>query len=80
VGGLPDLIDDGVHGLLVRRRDPGALAAAIARLLRDPELRERLGEAGRKRQAAEFDVRALVRRLEALYVELLAKKRRIRST
>jgi glycosyltransferase involved in cell wall biosynthesis len=80
VGGTPDLIDDGVHGLLVRRRDPGALAAAVARLLRDPELRERLGEAGRKRQAAEFDVRALVRRLEALYVELLAKKRRIRST
>ncbi|MDX6452926.1 MAG: hypothetical protein QOH16_2975 [Gaiellaceae bacterium] len=80
VGGTPDLIDDGIHGLLVRRRDPGALAAAVARLLRDPELRERLGEAGRKRQAAEFDVRALVRRLEALYVELLAKKRRIRST
>jgi glycosyltransferase involved in cell wall biosynthesis len=80
VGGTPDLIDDGVHGLLVRRRDPGALAAAVARLLRDPELRERLGEAGRKRQAAEFDVRALVRRLEALYVELLAKKRRIRSS
>jgi glycosyltransferase involved in cell wall biosynthesis len=80
VGGTPDLIDDGVHGLLVRRRDPEALAAAIARLLRDPELCQRLGEAGRKRQAAEFDVRALVRRLEALYVELLAKKRRIRSS
>jgi glycosyltransferase involved in cell wall biosynthesis len=80
VGGTPDLIDDGVHGLLVPRRDHAAIASAVASLLRDPALRARLGEAGRARQAAEFDVRVLVRRLEALYVELLEKKRRIRST
>ena len=35
-GGVPDLIDEGVEGLLVPRRDPAALAAALARLLRDP--------------------------------------------
>jgi len=79
VGGTPDIIDDGVHGLLVPRRDPRALADAIGRLLDEPALRDRLGAAGRERQAAEFDVRVLVRRLEGLYVELLEKKRKIRS-
>lgn len=80
VGGTPDLIEDGVHGLLVPRRDPQALADAVGRLLRDSELRERLAGAARERQASEFDVRVLVRRLEELYVELLEKKRRIRSS
>jgi glycosyltransferase involved in cell wall biosynthesis len=74
VGGTPDLIEDGVHGLLVPPRNPPALAAAIRRLLDDPALRARLGAAARERQRAELDLDVFVRRLEELYAELLSKK------
>jgi glycosyltransferase involved in cell wall biosynthesis len=49
VGGLLDLVEDGVTGLLVPPRDPAALRAALERLLGDPALRERLGAAARER-------------------------------
>lgn len=48
VGGLPEIVTDGVDGLLVPPEDPAALAAAIARLLGDADLRARLGTAGRQ--------------------------------
>ena len=70
VGGVPDLIEDGVHGLLVPPHDPGALAGAIDRLLDDRALAQRLGQAARQRQRAEYDLDVVVRRLERLYVEL----------
>jgi glycosyltransferase involved in cell wall biosynthesis len=47
VGGIPDLVEDGVTGLLVEPRDAGGLRAALERLLADPALRVRMGEAGR---------------------------------
>jgi glycosyltransferase involved in cell wall biosynthesis len=70
VGGIPELIGDGVHGLLVEPRDPPALAAALARLLGDPRLGKQLGSQARERQLAEFGIDAMVRRFEDLYVEL----------
>lgn len=75
VGGVPDLIEDGVHGLLVDRGDHRAVAAAVGQLLSDPALAARLAEAGRERRRAEFDVDVTVRRLEQLYLELLARKK-----
>jgi glycosyltransferase involved in cell wall biosynthesis len=75
VGGVPELIEDGVHGLLVEPRDPEALAGAIRRLLEDRALALRLGQAASERQRAEFDLDVVVRRLEALYLELYEKKR-----
>lgn len=74
VGGLPDLIVDGEQGLLVPRRDPDALAGAISRLLEDAALRERMGESGRARRDAEFDLDRMVRRVEDLYLELLERR------
>jgi glycosyltransferase involved in cell wall biosynthesis len=71
VGGIPELVQDGVHGLLVPPRDPAALAAAINRLLDDRELASRLGEAARARQRSEFDLSVVVGRLEDIYVKLL---------
>ena len=56
ISGIPELIEDGVTGLLVAPDDPAALAAAIERLLGDAALRRRLGEAGRKKVC---DTRAL---------------------
>ena len=51
VGGVPDLIDDGVHGRLVEPQDPDAFAAAIADLLRDPAKARRWASARRSAAA-----------------------------
>jgi glycosyltransferase involved in cell wall biosynthesis len=72
VGGVPELIGDGDHGVLVAPGDPGSLCSGIAKLLDDRELAGRLGAAARARQAAQFDLGDLIGRVEALYDELLA--------
>jgi glycosyltransferase involved in cell wall biosynthesis len=76
VGGIPDLIDEGVEGLLVEPGDPEGLAEAIGRLLDAPEEAQRMGERGRERRRREFDIDVMVRNLENLYLELYAKTRR----
>lgn len=53
-GGIPEVVEDGVTGILVPPGDPQALAEAIVRLLREPELRVRMGQAGRARVLARF--------------------------
>jgi glycosyltransferase involved in cell wall biosynthesis len=70
--GLPEAVEDGVTGLLVPASDPDALAAALGRLLADPGLRRRLGEAGRQRVAQRFDLAANVARLRALFAPWMA--------
>ena len=72
VGGLPDLIEHGVHGLLVEPRDPDGLAASIAELLRDPDRAVAMGARGRERRRNEFDIELTVNRLQELYEELWA--------
>ncbi len=74
VGGVPDLIEPGVHGLLVPPGDPSALAGAISELLRDPERARTMGARGQERRRREFDIDVLVHRLEDLYLELLAER------
>lgn len=74
VGGIPDLIEDGVDGLLVEPHDPGRLAAAIATLLRSPDRSTGMGARARARQVREFSIDAVARRVEALYDELLHDK------
>jgi glycosyltransferase involved in cell wall biosynthesis len=73
VGGLPDMIVPDVTGLLVPRRDPPALANALLELLRDPERGRAMGRRGRARRRSEFDLDAVVGRVEALYTELLQR-------
>ena len=60
VGGIPEVIDDGTTGVLVPARDPAALAAAIVRLLKDPPLRERMGQAGLARVSDSFSVETMI--------------------
>lgn len=56
VSGIPELIEDGVHGLLVPERDPEALADAIERAVTDGELRRQMARAGRERVKREFNL------------------------
>jgi len=79
VGGVPELIEDGVHGLLVPPRDPDALAQGIRRLLEDRALALRLGGAARERQRANYDLDVVIQRLENLYLELYEASRRARQ-
>jgi glycosyltransferase involved in cell wall biosynthesis len=74
VGGLQEVVADGVTGLLVAPADPAALAAALARILGDPELGRRMGRAGRARAEAMFSRPAMVSQMQALYRRLLAAR------
>ena len=69
VGGIPDMIEDGVSGLLVPPGDEAALTAAIVALLGDPARRRALGQAARERVAARFTLTEQVSRLTALIEE-----------
>lgn len=71
VGGLVEVVQHEKHGLVVQPGDYRGLAGAIVRLLQDPDLRRRFGEAGRRR-AADFDIRRAVSRIEQVYDEVLA--------
>jgi glycosyltransferase involved in cell wall biosynthesis len=66
-GGIPEVIEDAVTGLLVPPRDHDAMADAIVALLRDPERRTRMGAAGRARVVSAFSVDALVQRTIRVY-------------
>jgi len=67
VGGNIDAVADGETGLLVRPKDPVALAAAILRLAKDPQLCRRLGQAARLRVQRHFSLDACVTRYERMY-------------
>jgi glycosyltransferase involved in cell wall biosynthesis len=78
VGGVPELIEDGVSGLLVQPGDPGGLALALRRVLDDRELAASLGRAAQERQRADYDLDVVVGRLEELYLELAGAARAAR--
>jgi glycosyltransferase involved in cell wall biosynthesis len=71
VGGNPEVIEDGVTGLLVPPRDVAALARGICLLLENRMLAARLGEAGRQRVAQHFSLARMVGESERLYMRLL---------
>jgi glycosyltransferase involved in cell wall biosynthesis len=76
VGGVPDVVQEGDDGFLV---EPGAtddLADRLALLARDPALRERMGEAGRRRVLPRYAVERLVDDVDRLYRSLLSSARR----
>ena len=64
VGGIPEMIEDGVTGLLVPPHDAAALAAAIVRLLRDHPLADMLGRAGHDLVHDRFCIELMVRAVE----------------
>lgn len=70
VGGVRELVEDGVTGIVVPPDDPGAMAAAIAKVISDDTLRVAMGAAGAARIAARFSADGVARRLVDLYGEL----------
>jgi glycosyltransferase involved in cell wall biosynthesis len=71
VGGMPEIVRHGETGLLVPPGDPQALAAATLTLLADPATRQAMGEAGRRRVEERFGLPEHLRRLEAIYADVL---------
>jgi glycosyltransferase involved in cell wall biosynthesis len=71
VGGLNELVEDGVTGFLVPPRDARELADRIDRLLRSSELRMRMGAAARARASAMFSREQMVETIEGVYRQLL---------
>ena len=76
VGGTVEAVEPERTGILVPPRDSAALAAAIARMLTQPDLSAACGLAGRKRVEGEFSVARMVRRYEDLYGEFAANEGR----
>jgi glycosyltransferase involved in cell wall biosynthesis len=73
INGIPELIRDGVDGLLVFPSDVDGLAAAIARLIDEPELRLALGVAGRARIQQSYELSKSTDRLAAVFRSRLAQ-------
>jgi hypothetical protein len=74
IRGCREVVRDGFEGLLVPPRDPDRLTEAVVRLLRDPELRGRLGDAARARAVERFDERRVAGTVTAAYRSLLERK------
>ncbi len=73
IAGVPRLINDRKNGLLVRPDDVNALSQALAELLRDPALRERLASAGRETVDTRYSFRRRMEKIRAVYDELLSE-------
>ncbi|OHB69693.1 MAG: hypothetical protein A2W23_10195 [Planctomycetes bacterium RBG_16_43_13] len=71
VGSIPELVDDGVNGLLVPEKDERALANAIIRLIENPELRRNLGLKGREKILKEFNIKVQVDNLLKIWEEVI---------
>jgi len=69
-GPMPEVVDDGATGIIVPPEDPSAMAAALVRLSRDPEMRSRMGAAGAARQREHFSIEQMVRGTLGVYAEL----------
>ena len=75
-GGIPEVVQDGVTGVLVREAAPRALAEAVMRVLGDPDGADRRARAARRLVETRFSHDAAMDRLLALYTELLGPGRR----
>ncbi|MEE9302856.1 MAG: glycosyltransferase, partial [Thiotrichaceae bacterium] len=73
--GIPELVEDGVSGVLVKERDIPGLATAIEHLSTDIENWSRMGEAGREKVLCDFNIEKLNVRLDRLFRLLLEKYR-----
>lgn len=71
VGGIPEIVLQGINGFLVPPRDPNKLAGAILKLAKEPSLRDQMGSYGKMR-ARNFDMKKTIERTEAIYSQLVS--------
>ena len=69
LSGIPELIEDGITGLLAKQGDPQDLRRALKRVLEDPAAAVERAEAGRRVVEASFDIEASARRLGVLFAQ-----------
>lgn len=74
VGGLPEVVEDGITGIVVPPRNSEKTAEAIEKLILDEKLRKKMGEAGRNRVAKFYDWNKNVEQMISLYKNILNKK------
>ena len=79
VGGIPEVIDDGVTGVLVPPSDSAAMAVALEAYVRDPLLAARHGAAGRERVLRKYNMAAMVAAYKSLYDTLCERKTKFRK-
>ena len=77
VGGIPEIVLDGISGILVPPRDSDALASALLRLLQDEKVRREMGRAGRQRVETHFTRDGMVNVIQDIYAGLLPVKNEI---
>ena len=75
VGGIPDMVSDGIQGRLIPPDDPSALGEAIAEILKDDLMRGAMAMAARHRTESDFSIVGQVGKLTALYRELVEARR-----
>jgi len=73
-GGIPEIVEDGKSGVLVSPGNPTELAGAIVSLLKDPQRRRGLGEAGRERVESHFSVATAAARTLEIYTDVLSRQ------
>jgi glycosyltransferase involved in cell wall biosynthesis len=78
-GGVPEIVEDGVTGILVPMGDATAMAEAICQIISDPVGAEAMGARGRQRVIEHFSLEKTARGVEAVYADVLRKTRRARS-
>jgi glycosyltransferase involved in cell wall biosynthesis len=74
VGGIPEIVEDGVEGILVEPMDVNQLAENCRRLIESPETAMKMGEQAQKRVAQEFSAAAMADRVAGLYKELVMSR------
>ena len=80
VGGIPEIVVDGISGLLVPPRDSGALASALLRLLQDEKARLEMGRAGRQRVETHFTRDGMLKIIQDIYGGVLTANKKVVSS
>jgi glycosyltransferase involved in cell wall biosynthesis len=70
-GAVPEIVQEGVTGLLVPMGDARGMAEAISQLLSDPDSAQKMGEAGRRRVCEQFTIKHVVQKVEKIYDDFL---------